>query len=284
MIRTRLLVGSILALAVLGVLIGDGYLAPGWFPFLFASLMAMGVLAGRELLRLLPPAQRPSEMLVLSGILLCLAANWYPKFRVEFGLPSASAWGMLVVIFAAVLIAAFLVEMRRYNGEPGRALPRIGSTVLAVAYLGLLPSFFAQIRFLPGHSAILLALVIFVPKGNDIAAFFTGTFLGRDRMTPLLSPKKTWQGFAGGMVGGTLVALGVWLWQPAVFPDGVVESIGFGLAVGLAGVFGDLAESLIKRDCAIKDSSHAIPGFGGLLDVVDSVLFAAPVGYLWFQS
>jgi phosphatidate cytidylyltransferase len=283
MIRTRLLVGSILALVAGGVLIGDDHLAPGWFPFLFASLMALGVIAGRELLNLLPESTRPSQPLVLAGVLLCLAANWYPKARGELGPPVASAWGVIAAVFAATLIAAFLVEMRRFTGEPGRALPRIAATVLAVAYLGVLPCFFAQIRFLPGHSALLLALVIFVPKGNDIAAFFTGTFLGRHKMTPLLSPKKTWQGFAGGMVGGVLVAVGVWAWQPEVFLHGAVEAIGFGLAVGLAGVFGDLAESLVKRDCQTKDASKSIPGFGGLLDVVDSVLFAAPVAYLWFR-
>jgi phosphatidate cytidylyltransferase len=128
---------------------------------------------------------------------------------------------------------------------------------------------------------VLLALVIFVPKGNDIAAFFTGTFLGQHKMTPVLSPKKTWQGFAGGMTGGVLVAAGFGL-AASIFPGGIPEAIGFGLAVGLAGVFGDLAESLVKRDCQMKDASQSIPGFGGLLDVVDSVLFAAPVAYLWF--
>jgi phosphatidate cytidylyltransferase len=283
MIRTRLVVGSILALAAGGILVGDNHLVPGWFPCLFVCLMALGVIAGRELLNLLPESYRPSEPLVLAGVLLCLAANWYPKTSTELGLPRASAWAVVVVVFTAALAAAFLLEMWRFTGEPGRAVPRIAATVLVVAYLGVLPCFFAQIRFLPEHSAILLALVIFVPKGNDIAAFFTGTFLGRDKMTPLLSPKKTWQGFGGGMTGGVLVAVGVWVWQPAVFPHGALEAIGFGLAVGLAGVFGDLAESLVKRDCMTKDASQSIPGFGGLLDVVDSVLFAAPVAYLWFR-
>ena len=283
MIRTRLLVGSVLALAAGGILIGDDHIAPGWFPCLFVCLMALGVIASRELLNLLPGSFRPSQALVLTGVLLCLAANWYPKASAELRLPAASAWAVVAAAVTATLIAAFLLEMRRFTGESGRAVPRIAATVLAVAYLGVLPCCFAQIRFLPGNSALLLALVIFVPKSNDSAAFFTGTFLGRDKMTPLLSPKKTWQGFAGGMTGGVLVAVGVWAWQPAVFPHGALEAVGFGLVVGLAGVFGDLAESLIKRDCMTKDASQSIPGFGGLLDVVDSVLFAAPVAYLWFN-
>lgn len=282
MIRTRLIVGSILAVAAGGILVGDGYLPP-WFPFLFASLMALGVLAGRELVRLFPEPTRPSEPLVVTAILLCLAANWYPVARVELGHVPGSVWAMLVVLFSATLIAAFLLEMSRYTGEPGRAVPRLGATVLAVAYLGVLPCFFAQTRFLPTpHAGLMLALVIFVPKGNDIAAFFTGTFLGRHKMTPVLSPKKTWEGFAGGMTGGAAVAVGLSFAAP-VFPGGILEAVGFGLAVGLAGVLGDLAESLIKRDCGTKDASKSIPGFGGLLDVADSVLFAAPVAYLWFS-
>jgi phosphatidate cytidylyltransferase len=125
-----------------------------------------------------------------------------------------------------------------------------------------------------------------VPKGNDIAAFFTGTFVGRHKMTPLLSPKKTWEGFIGGMIGSVLVAIGLSFAVPKgaapIFPGGVPEAAAFGVVIGLAGVLGDLAESLIKRDCHTKDASKSIPGFGGLLDVVDSVLFAAPIAFVWF--
>lgn len=277
MIRTRIIVGTILALAAGGILIGDDYLSPRWLPCLFVCLIALGVLAGRELVNLIPPAIRPSECLVLTGTTLCIAANWAPVAFV-----SGSVWPLVVVTLAATLIAALLLEMYRFKGEAGVVVPRLGTTLLAVTYLGVLPCFFAQIRFLPHpHASLLLALTIFVPKCNDIAAFFTGTFLGRHKMTPLLSPKKTWEGFAGGMVGGTAVAVIVTLVVP-VFPGGVLEAIGFGLCVGIAGILGDLAESLIKRDCLTKDASKNIPGFGGLLDVVDSVLFAAPVAYLWF--
>ena len=104
-------------------------------------------------------------------------------------------------------------------------------------------------------------------------------------MTPVLSPKKTWEGFAGGMIGGTLAAVACCR-SPAPVLSGTAcwRRSAFGLVVGLAGVLGDLAESLIKRDCQTKDASQSIPGFGGVLDVVDSVLFAAPVAYLWFAD
>src|SRR5262249_42312432 len=132
----------------------------------------------------------------------------------------------------------------------------------------------------PYHSGLILALTIFVPKAGDIGAFFTGTFLGKHKMTPTLSPKKTWEGFAGGLVASVLAAVGLGQILP-VFRHGMLGAAAVGVVV--AGVLGDLAESLIKRDCQTKDAAKSIPGFGGLLDVIDSVLFAAPVAYVWFS-
>jgi phosphatidate cytidylyltransferase len=143
-------------------------------------------------------------------------------------------------------------------------------------------------------------MAMFVPKCGDIAAYFTGRFFGRHRMTPALSPKKTWEGFAGGLVGAAAAAVALdWFHLdkeavvhgdlPRLFSahpvmiGGAWTALGFGVTVGLAGVFGDLAESLIKRDCRRKDAAQTVPGFGGVLDVVDSVLFAAPVAYLWLR-
>jgi phosphatidate cytidylyltransferase len=301
MIRTRVLVGVLLALGAGGVLVGDTQLAQrgfAYFPFLFAFLMLAGVLGARELIRLFPPLFRPRGPLVVAGVLLLIAANWYPLIHLRHHAPPASdgapvyysttpgsPWPALVAVFVAVMLAAFLVEMRRYKGESCAAVPRLGLTVLSLAYLGLLPCFFVQVRFLTPDayvSAVMLALVVFVPKCNDVGAFFTGTFLGRNKMTPALSPKKTWEGFAGGMLTGGLIGVVGWWLAPSIFTHGVPEAFAFGLVAGLAGVLGDLAESLIKRDCATKDASQRIPGFGGVLDVVDSVLFAAPVAYLWF--
>jgi phosphatidate cytidylyltransferase len=292
MIHTRVLVGSILAIAAAGVLFADWYLAP-WFPCLFLCLMVAGVLATIELVRLFPGAYRPSEPVAIGAVLLCLAANWYPTLRSEFGgtapggtLFDGSSFVAVLFAFIASMIAAFLLEMYRYR-EPGIAVPRIGAVLLTISYLGVLPCCFTQIRFLASPNAgLFLALTVCVPKCNDIAAYFTGTFIGKHKMTPLLSPKKTWEGFAGGMLGSVLAAVGLSFagrtGAVSAFQGGILEAVAFGLVIGLAGVLGDLAESLIKRDCHTKDASKSIPGFGGLLDVVDSVLFAAPIAYLWF--
>ena len=280
MIATRILVGSLLALAAVGVLIGDGYLAP-WFPCLFICLIIAGVLASRELVHIFPGTLRPSRLLVTTGVLICLAGNWFPTVRREMGFEHGSVWPYLMYAFVSILLAAFLVEMYRFR-QPGSVVPRLGAAILAVAYLGLLPCYFVQLRFIQSpYTGLLLAVTILVPKCNDVAAFFTGTFIGRTKMTPLLSPKKTWEGFAGGLIGGTVVAVLVSFSAP-IFQGGLAEAIAFGIVLGLAGVLGDLAESLIKRDCQTKDASKDIPGFGGLLDVIDSVLFAAPVAYVWF--
>jgi phosphatidate cytidylyltransferase len=158
---------------------------------------------------------------------------------------------------------------------------RIALSVLTVCYLGLLPSFLLQLRWLPAGTEA-LALVFFVPKIGDSAAYFTGRLFGRHPMTPILSPKKTWEGAAGHLIGAALGGWALNLLGPVV-PGGVIGALAFGFALGLAGMLGDLAESLIKRDCQQKDASRIMPGFGGVLDVVDSILFAAPVAYWWLQ-
>jgi phosphatidate cytidylyltransferase len=155
-----------------------------------------------------------------------------------------------------------------------------------IAYLGVLPAYLAMLRTSRAsgtaddlhRGTIAVALAVFVPKACDIGAYFTGRFLGRHRMAPVLSPKKTWEGAVGGLVLAAVVAVGLNRFGP-VISGGLIAEIAFSLVVGIAGMIGDLAESLIKRDCLTKDASQTIPGFGGVLDVVDAILFAAPVVY-----
>jgi phosphatidate cytidylyltransferase len=133
-----------------------------------------------------------------------------------------------------------------------------------------------------------LAFLVATAKGADIGAFTLGRLAGRHKLWPALSPHKTIEGAWGGLVLGVAGALLVaaiarfWLDVPTLsWP----QAVGYGLVVAAVAQLGDLMESMIKRDCDRKDASQAVPGFGGVLDVIDSLIFAGPVAYalwLWF--
>jgi phosphatidate cytidylyltransferase len=171
----------------------------------------------------------------------------------------------------------FVAEAATFR-EPGEAIRRLSLGYWVVGYLGFMTSFFVQLRWL-SHGVAALAVAIFVPKCGDIGAYFTGRAIGRHPMAPTLSPKKTWEGAAGGLAASVVTALLI----KAITPDFLswVSAAGFGVVVGAVAMVGDLMESLIKRDSGMKDASQVVPGFGGVLDVVDSILFSAPVSYWW---
>lgn len=275
MLRTRIRVGTLLVLAISGILVGDAHFLPH-APFLLVALLVLGWSGTREFWRMLPESDRPPAVLVGCLVPLILASNWAsPLFR---GI-AASHWQPVVGTFVFAAMASMLYEIVNYAAD-GRSTRRIAFSILLFVYLGLLPSFLAQLRWLPGISGPALAAAIFVPKVCDIFALLTGMAIGKHRFTPLLSPKKTWEGFLGGMVAAVATAVAFRFCEPALFGENTVLAVLFGCLVGLAGVFGDLTESLFKRDCQAKDASATVPGFGGILDVVDSVIYSAPVAYL----
>jgi phosphatidate cytidylyltransferase len=266
-----------------GVLAIDQLLQP-WYPFLFCLLVLVAGIACSELLALLPAARRPEPWLCFGAVSAAIAANWVVPLATIVPLRDLDPWHWIMGVVVAAGLLAFLTEMARFRGA-GESLNRIALTLFVVFYLGVLPAFLAQLRWRADESTTLgtvaLALTIFVPKCCDIGAYFTGRALGRHKMAPVLSPKKTWEGAAGGVLAAVLTAVIIARFG-RVLP-GVLAEIGFGITVGSAGMLGDLAESLIKRDCQQKDASQVVPGFGGVLDVVDAVLFAAPVAYLWLR-
>jgi phosphatidate cytidylyltransferase len=276
MLRTRLWMGAILIALVMGVLLLDPILDPR-APFLLILMLGLSLLACHELLNLFSGLACPIPWLCYTVVAGLIAANWLPSVA-----GTGNPWA---VLFAGVALLTFSVEMAIFQ-EPGASVQRIALTILIAAYLGFLPSFLAQLRWLGGSAhaedqrrqTIALALAIFVPKVCDVGAYFTGRFLGRHRMAPILSPKKTWEGAAGGIAASMLAALAINQLDPAI-SRGPMFVVAFGALVGGAGMLGDLAESLIKRDCRKKDASQMMPGFGGVLDVVDAILFSAPVSY-----
>jgi phosphatidate cytidylyltransferase len=285
MLRTRVWVGVLLAGLSLGLIVVDERLPP-WYPFLFLILGSLMLVSCLEAIDLLGPSRRLPGWFCCAAVALVLASNWPAHILPAWPHVPADPWHWVLGSFTLVVLAAFVLEMIAFR-EPGESVTRVAVTVWLAAYLGLLPCFLIQLRWQPEEAAapsgtVALALAIFVPKGGDIGAYMTGRFLGRHRMTPLLSPKKTWEGFAGGLVAAVLVAVMFYQLDPVL--RGVpLAALGFGVTVWVASVLGDLAESLIKRDCKRKDASQVVPGFGGVLDVLDSVVFAAPVAYCWLR-
>jgi phosphatidate cytidylyltransferase len=160
-------------------------------------------------------------------------------------------------------------------------------TILGLLYVPYLFNFVALLAFLPGtpeQNRFLLIYLLAVTKFSDVGAYVVGSLIGRHKMIPRISPGKTWEGFAGAIL--TSLAISIALTEGMsghVHVLSLRDSVILGLLLPLISVVGDLAESVVKRDASIKDSGHSIPGIGGALDLIDSILFTAPVLYFYLQ-
>ena len=176
------------------------------------------------------------------------------------------------------VFAIFIAEMVRYR-QPGKSMANMAGGFLATVYVGMMLQLAVWFRLVWGVEA--LATWIVVVKMGDTGAYAVGRLLGRHKMAPLISPGKTIEGALGALC---VACLASWIMICCVFPRATPGPwwgwIAFGLLVGAAGMVGDLAESLLKRDVGRKDSSDWLPGFGGVLDIVDSLLLSVPVA--WF--
>jgi phosphatidate cytidylyltransferase len=279
-------------------LFADEWLAP-WYPCWFVVTSLAVIAAARELVGLLAATSaRPSGNSVIGGIGAILVANWVPHLFVDRGMgdgqsallydPARSldtlAWPFLT--FVAVLMVSFVVQSLQFE-KPGHTMAKIAGTVLIVAYVGLLGSFTIQLRWFDGQLQGIISLVylVAVAKGADTGAYTLGRLAGRHKLWPSLSPHKTIEGALGGLVFSVVAALIV-----TGIAQGMLHipafswplTVAYGLLIGAIAQLGDLMESMIKRDCERKDASTAVPGFGGVLDVIDSLIFAGPIAYAFW--
>lgn len=219
-----------------------------------------------------------------------LSANWIPHW-----VPSLSpdfvaigSLGPMVLAIGLSVMCLFGDVAYRYR-EPGQAMETLGAELLMILYVGLLASLTIQLRWVgvPELGYTPFGSLIVVAKTGDIFAYFAGRLFGRSKLVPHISPGKTWAGFRGAVVGSVLISclwfsLAVPAWAPGYRVPPLWAAMLYGLLIGLAGLLGDLCESLIKRDVGKKDSSSLFPGFGGILDILDSVLFPGPLAFvLW---
>jgi phosphatidate cytidylyltransferase len=260
--------------------------------WLFPVALLLSVLASGEVLGLVATEKcQPIRWLLYAGNFFIVAANGVPAFcTASLNQIALDNFGWPLAALAIAVLAAFIGEIIRYKSS-GHASANLAATIFSFAYVGLLLTFVVQIAFGPaGQGLLALLSLIVVVKMGDTGAYTVGRLIGRHKMTPQLSPGKTWEGAAGAMLFAVLGSWAVFdLLRPRLVSGDAAapapwQWIAYGLTVGIAGMLGDLAESLLKREAGRKDSSAWMPGLGGVLDVLDSILFAAPVAYLCWAS
>lgn len=191
-------------------------------------------------------------------------------FRFEL----TKSWELLFIVLALL----FLILMQLNRRESSGVITDISATIFGILYISWFFSFLIRIRYL-NHGIGLLAAVLIITKLGDIGAFLIGSRFGKTLLMPRVSPKKTLEGAIGGLAFSTLGAIISRPFLNFSYP----HLIFLGVFFGLLGQLGDLSESLIKRDCQVKDAGKIFPGLGGILDSIDSLLFTAPVFYFYMS-
>jgi phosphatidate cytidylyltransferase len=306
-LRWRLISAAVILTVVFGLIALDffqvgyqgGRLATGVAPtgiWLFPLILTISLLGASEVTDLLNTQNlRPSRRVVLLGtFFIVLAASWTPIAELagwpvvekgdlgRFGLPMAA------LAFGVTL--AFAMEMQRFE-RPGGVIIKVALAVFAMVYVGLFSAFLVRLRLHHDHRWGMAAMVsaIWVVKWSDVGAYTVGRLFGRYKITPRLSPGKTLEGFFGAAAFGCLSSALYFhvIMTPLWGLDGSStywwQSLVYGFILAVVGAIGDLAESLIKRDLGVKDSSRWLPGLGGILDIMDSPFMVACPAYLCWE-
>jgi phosphatidate cytidylyltransferase len=199
-----------------------------------------------------------------------------PLFAGGLAMPTLAWWYGPEALFLALPVTVLAIAVWRLAGGPAGYSRDVTTATLIAVYVPFLGGFVALLAAPDdGHWRVLAMIGVVVL--SDTGGYLAGVLFGRHQLAPAVSPKKSWEGLAGSLLAaGAGGAVGL----PILFGVDWWWGLGFGLLVAAAAVLGDLAESLLKRDLGVKDMSGLLPGHGGLLDRVDSILFAAPVGYL----
>lgn len=259
---------------------GQSVVPPG--TLLVVVMLPIAFMAARELARIM----REKGILAQTGV-TCAAA--LTGLIVSCTVPrtiSGDAGASMVSSAAILVLLGSLAYYSRHKNTQG-VVAAAGGALLAFTYLGLMFGCVLAIR--RDHSAWVLLWILLVTKSCDTGAYFTGRAIGRHKLIPWLSPGKTWEGLGGGIVLAAAVAAGGVFALAEVVPAGERlpspwSAALAGAAAAVVGQLGDLIMSLFKRDAGRKDSGHSLPGFGGVLDVLDSPLLVMPLASWWLRA
>jgi phosphatidate cytidylyltransferase len=222
--------------------------------------------------------------------MICGAAMLCGSFYYFSRLGPARSYDFELSVLLAFLLTVFTRQIfaRLRDDEP---LQTMAYTLFGLLYVIWLFNFMTKLVYVTPRTAdghvtgqFYCLYLIAVTKFSDMGAYLVGSLIGRHQMIPHISPKKTWEGFCGALLLSTFASLGLIKLMPTQLSalhwmDGVV----LGLSLGFAAVVGDLAESIIKRSTGVKDSGRFLPGIGGALDLIDSILFTAPLLYFYLR-
>lgn len=276
MLRQRVVTGIFLGLAVVA--------AAFWAPALLVLLVLCAVCAFAlwEFFLMLDAAGIPHfKWFGVFWSVVLVGATW---FALVTGWESAR--GVEHMIIPVIVASVFLRQFpQKFNPRP---LTTIAGTLLGILYVPFLFNFLTYLFLVWGDRTgrLLVLYLIVVVKLADIGAYTVGCSIGRHKLIPRVSPAKTWEGCAGAVAFATLgsVLYSVFVINPfALINLNLLHSLALGLILAVAGILGDLTESLFKRSAGIKDSGRCIYGMGGILDVIDSLLFAAPTLYVYLR-
>ena len=242
-----------------------------WAPWFFVLISAVSLsLAVVEIHRaLLRKGMHAQVKTIVAGTLVSVLGA-YAMFRWNLGLPPTTFAVICVCgTVVACLVARLLLAREGFIRD-------IAASALIIAYIPLMGVFIPLMMAEPGGTRRIIAVVACV-VASDTGAYAVGSLLGRHKMAPHISPSKTWEGFAGSIATSAVVGVAAALWcLGASWELGLV----LGLCIAPAATLGDLVESLIKRDAGLKDMSNFLPGHGGFMDRLDSMLVAMPMGWL----
>ena len=218
------------------------------------------------------------------GTVAMISGSWF-FFRQANRLELSYDFDILILLVFA--LGVFIRQFPQKLNPAG--IETMAVTLFGLIYVAWLGNFITRINFANANGRYFVMLLVVVTKFTDMGAYLIGSTLGRHKMIPRISPKKTWEGTFGGIafaVGGSVMCL----YWPQPLSRGIcaagmnlTHALALGLLLGTAAVIGDLAESLIKREANIKDSSNILPGHGGALDMLDSFLFTAPLLYVYLR-
>lgn len=256
------LISSIFILSFVWLVI---FVFPNWFfGFIAMSMIAIGMFEFYSMVE--KKGILPYKYFgILLGIMIPLSI--YLEFQLTKG------WELFFI--TATCFIVFGMQLARRETE--QAVLSVSTTIFGILYISWLFSFIIKLKLLPS-GANLAAFLVLVTKASDMGAYAFGSLFGRHTLIQRISPKKTWEGAIGGFLSSILLA---YLIRGLIPQISIKQALYLGAFLGAIAQIGDLYESLLKRDCQTKDASGLFPGLGGMLDVIDSIIFTAPIFYFY---